>query len=322
MKVARMISRGALLLPLLGGCGDDGDAPPNMLPTASASGTDTGNGAGSTDTGTPDDTGTTEGGGGPSFPTTYRFDCVDIIDVGDSDGDGVADGNSIQATLLENTWASDIDNFKLNIMLTVRERDDAAGTATIAIGSGIGTGLDDQCVEPSTASMAYQASYDPDAAQWQPGGDGCAEPAAGAGFGGTYTFELGASDTIYIYAQDDDGTTFNCVPGGAAPNAVPLHAISATVTVDANDQISAGELSGCLLESEAQGLCSCLGECMGGSNPGCEGCPDGSTPLSTLLGGVMPTDNCTTIMGATAFDLRVGFTTRRLPVDEPAVCGG
>lgn len=315
-----MISRGALVLPLLTGCGDD-DGTMNVLPTASASDGGTNGTAGTTDTGMADVTADTTAGPEATFPATYRFDCIDIIEMGDGNGDGVPDGEAIQATLLENTWAADIDAFKLNVMLTVRERDEAAGTAVIAIGSGIGTGLDDQCVEPSTASMAQQAGFDAASAQWQPGGEGCVEPATGDGFGGTYTFELPPTDTIYIYAQDDDGTVFNCVPGGGAPNAVPLHAISATVTVDANDQVAGGQLTGCLVDSEAQALCSCLGECAGAANPECGGCPDGSTPLATLLGGVGPTDNCTSVMGETAYDLTVGFTTGRLPVDEPAQCG-
>lgn len=326
VTAARMISRGSLLLLLVSpsmGCGDDGGTM-NVLPTASASGSgsDGGATAGTTDTGMVDASADTTAGPMTSFPATYRFDCIEVLEMGDSDDDGVPDGGAFQATALENTWSADIDAFKLNVLLTVRERDDEAGSAVLAIGSGIGTGLDDQCLEPSTASGEQQAVFDAASAQWQPGGEGCVEPAAGDGFGGTYTFDLPASDTIYIYAEDDDGTVFNCVPGGAAPNAVPLHAITATVTVDADDRIAAGHLTGCLVDSEAQNLCSCLGSCMGAPNPACGGCPDGSSPLASLLGGVGPTDNCTQIMGETAYDLTVGFTTSLLPVAEPSVCGG
>ncbi|MCH9686957.1 MAG: hypothetical protein K0V04_36315, partial [Deltaproteobacteria bacterium] len=104
-------------------------------------------------------------------------------------------------------------------------------------------------------------------------------------------------------------------------NAVPLHAIRAEVTVDANDQVSAGRLSGCLVDSEAQLLCSCLDECAGSADEACGGCPDGSRPLAVLLGSVGPTDACTSVMGEPAYDLTVGFTTARLAVDEPMTCG-
>ena len=35
-------------------------------------------------------------------------------------------------------------------------------------------------------------------------------------------------------------------------------------------------LTGCLVDSEAQTLCSCLGECVGSPHADCGGCPDGS----------------------------------------------
>lgn len=313
-------------------CSDDSSAEdPNVLPTASASASGTGTSsttAGGTADGadtTAAPTADTTAGTGPelSFPATYRFDCIDIIEMGDSDGDGAPDGGAIQAMILENTWSSDIDNYKLNVLLTVRARDEAATEATIVIGSGVGMASDGLCAEPSSASAEYTAGFDASAAQWQPsGGDACAEPATGEGFGGTYTLELGPDDDVFIYAEDDDGTVFNCVPGGGAPNAVPLHAIQASVTVDASETVSAGQLTGCLLDSEAQALCSCLGECSGSAHEDCGGCPDGSVPLAVLLGDVGATDNCTAIMGETAYDLTVGFTSRRIDVGEPMTCGG
>lgn len=321
-----LVSAGALALALtLGACGDDGSTTPNVLPTASGSGDD-----GNTDTGAdtaadPDDgVDTTAGGGEVMLPATYRFNCMDIIALGDSNEDGIADGDAIQATLLENTWSSDISMFKLNILLTVHERDEAAGTATIAVGSGIGPDANDQCVESTSASPNYQAGYDASAAAWQPsdGNGTCVEPATGDGFGGTYSLNLAAEDTVYIYAQDDDGTAFNCVPGGGAPNAVPLHAIVAEVTVDANNNVAGGTMTGCLTDSEAQGLCSCLGECSGDVHEDCGGCPGGATPLGVLIGGVGPTDNCTSIMGEPAYDFTVGFTTARISEDNPMTCGG
>jgi hypothetical protein len=329
------IRGGRVLVGLLlgaAGCGDDG--PSNVLPPAS----DSSSGATVADATVADtamadttvadpDTGVdvtadTTAGGGTMFPATYRFDCIDIVEIGDGNEDGQPDGESIQGTLLENTWAADIVNFKLNILLTVSARDDMAGTAELLIGSGIGPDAASLCTEPTTASEPQMAGFDAAAAQWQPSSRGaCAEPAAGTGgFGGTYTFELGAADTVYIYAQDTDGTVFNCVPGDGAPDAVPLHAIQATVTVDENDQVAAGQLSGCLVDAEAQGLCSCLGVCTGSAHADCDGCPDGSVPLAQLLAGVGATDNCTQIMGETAYDLTVGFTTRRLAVAEPMLC--
>lgn len=309
-----------------GACGGDDEGGQNVLPTASASGSGESTAdstAAGPETGV-EPTADTTAGTEVMFPATYRFDCIDIVQIGDSDGDGQPDGEAIQGTLLENTWAADIDAFKLNIMLTVSSRDDAAGMAELRIGSGIGTDASDLCTEPTTVSDSRMAGFDPADAQWQPSGASgtCSEPASsGDGLGGTYTFELGPTDTVYIYAEDDDGTVFNCVPGGGAPNAVPLHAIVATVTVDASEQLAAGQLSGCLVDSEAQALCSCLGECTGAANPDCGGCPDGAVPLAQLLGGVGATDNCTALMGETAYDLTVGFTSRRLATDDPMVCG-
>jgi len=316
-----------LALPLVAaGCGDDGNGEENVLPTASASGSTTASSASTGTTMSEDDltADTTAGGSGATFPATYLFDCIDIIEMGDSNGDGMPDGDAIQVTLLENTWASDIAAFKLNIMLTVLERDDAAGTATIVVGSGVGTSAADMCLEPTSLSPENAATFDAGSAQWQPSNaqGSCIEPATGDGFGGTYTFELSANEAIYIYAEDDDGTVFNCVPGGAAPNAVPLHAVTATVTLDANEQVAAGRLTGCLVDSEAQELCSCLGECAGAANPDCGGCPDGSVPLAVLLGDVGPTDDCTATMGETAYELTVGFVNRRLAVEQPMTCGG
>ena len=316
------------LLPGAGACGDDGGGT-NVLPTtsddgnadttATGPGSETGPGT-SVDEATAD---TTAGGGGPVFPATYRFDCIDVVQMGDGNGDGEPDGEAIQALLLENTWAADIAAYKLNIMLTVRSRDDAAGMAELLIGSGIGPDASDLCTEPTTAGDPRPASFDASVATWQPSDaqGACAEAAAGGSFGGTYTFETPPEDTIYIYAQDTDGTVFNCVPDGSSPNAVPLHALQATVTVDEDENVSAGELTGCLVDAEAQNLCSCLGQCAGTPHADCGGCPDGSVPLAELLGGVGPTTRCTDLMGETAYDLTVAFTTRRLDVDEPMTCG-
>lgn len=267
----------------------------------------------------------TTGGVQPVLPGVHRFECLDIVELGDSNGDMQPDGNAIQALLLQNTWASDIQAFRLNILVGVQSVDAAAGAAEMLVGSGIGPSAEDQCLESTSVSSMLEAGFD-EAPAWQPmaAAGACAEPAMGdpAGFGGTYTLALGAADTIYVYAQEADGTVLNCVPaaGDDPPDAVPLHAVQATLTMDANAEIAAGELTGCLLASEAEELCSCLSNCSGSGHPDCGGCPDGSVPLSALLGGVGPTESCTNLMGATAYDLRVRFTTRRIADEQPMEC--
>lgn len=271
------------------------------------------------------ETGETTGAVGAALPATHRFGCLDIVELGDSNADGVPDGNAIQALLLENTWMSDIRAYRLNVMLTLQSNDPAAGMAELALASGIGPSADQLCAEPTTVAPMLPATFDPALVAWQPvqTPGACAEPAtAGAAGGGTYTLVLGPEQPIYIYAQESDGTTLNCVAGGGAPNAVPLRAIRATLTLDADGEVASGELTGCLLATEAAGLCSCLSDCQGMGHPDCAACPNGSVPLSALLGGVGPTDNCTTVMGDTAYDLRVRFSGERLAIDEPMVCGG
>src|SRR5690606_13046547 len=140
----------------LAGCGDDDGGGQNVLPTASASGTGSASGttAGEASTAGPDTdadaTADTTAGPSASLPATYRFDCIDVGQRGDGNGDGERDGEAFQAMLLENTWAADIDAHKLNVMLTVRSRDDGAGSAELLIGSGIGPSDDDLCTEPTT----------------------------------------------------------------------------------------------------------------------------------------------------------------------------
>lgn len=310
-------------LPLLACSGDDSEE--NVLPTASADGSGTAaDDGGATsmtttpgdDGGTVDDTGT--GGAAPTFPVTYRFDCIDIIAIGDGDMDGEPDGTALQANILENAWANDISGYKLNIMLTVSERDDAAGTATLEIGSGVGPDPGNLCTEATTMQPPRMATYTVGSTEWAAGGT-CSE-AASEGGAGTYNFALTPQDVVYVYAEDDDGTTFNCVPDGSAPDAVPVRAIEASVTVQPGEKIGYGQLSGCLTRAEAGALCSCLGECAGEPDPECDGCPAGAHPLESLLGGIGPTDRCTELMGEEAFDLVIGFVTSEMPIN-PDVCG-
>lgn len=302
----------SLLLPA--GCASD-DGSVNVLPTPSTS-TSTGtNGDGSSDVGATD--------GQLEFPQVYRFDCVDIQELGD------ADGSVLQAKVLENTWASDIESYKLSILLEVMERDEAAGTATIGIRSGRGTGPEDLCNEPSSVTDPYMVGHDPNVGLWEPTSETsmCSVMSAGsAPRGGSYIIDLGPQSLIYVYAEDDDGTRFNCTPDQSVPDAVPIRAVQAEVTADETGSSIAGVLTGCLLESEAMSLCSCLGACAAEGpddvqvDGQCAGCPKGGSPLRDLLGGINNSQRCTDLMEATAFDLRVAFTAVALP-SIPPTCG-
>ncbi len=260
---------------------------------------------------------------GPLDPTplTYRFDCVDIQGVGD------ADGSAIQAQILENTWRSDIDDFKLNIMLEVSSRDSDTGEASLGIRSGVGPDSPDLCAQPDTISDEIPVSFVAGESRWEASGEvgECSRPAEGSE-GITYEMSLPPDRVVYIYAEDDDTTTFNCTADAAIPDAVPIRAVQAEVSTNAAEDVIWGTLQGCLVQSDAQALCSCLGSCAGEgpddlqTEGECAGCPVGSTPLETLLGGVNPSANCTEVMGAPSFDLTIGFSGVVLP-HVPTACG-
>lgn len=298
-----------------GGSGDEA----NQLPTqASADDSDSGQAGTTAMTTAAEATAGTavadSTGAGPTFPVAYRFDCVDIQIVGD------VDGTALTAQVLENTWGADIMNHKLNIIFEIVAGGDP--TAMAGIRSGIGTSDSDLCSEPSSESPVIDVGYDPEMSLYvatSAQGE-CSKDADGAASAGSYSLMLGAADTVYIYAQDTDGTVFNCTADAATPDAVPIHAVQADVTVTPDGEALAGYLTGCLLRSEAELLCSCLGECAGSANPSCAGCPDGSRPLPVLLGGVNPSPNCTAVMGADAYDLGIGFTATALP-NVPTACG-
>lgn len=299
---------------VLGSCGGKEGNTPNILPTP------VGTSTGAADDGvgplTGDTAMETETGGGSMFPAGYRFDCIDIQIIGDGDGE------AFQAIVLENAWTGDIKASKLNILLTVLERDDEAGTALLQFGSGIGPTASELCSQSDTATAAHAASYAPGAVDWQDARSEqmCSKDGAGAEGAGTYTFALGAQDVVYVYAEDDDGSSFNCVPGGAAPNAVPIRAVEATVTMAPGEQVGFGELTGCLNVAEATTLCSCIGTCFGEPDPACGECPAGSRPLAGLLQGINPSTRCTELMGEDSFDLRLGFVTEALGY-VPEMCG-
>jgi hypothetical protein len=300
------------------GGGDDGMAETNVLPTQGA--TEESSGAGTVGSMSMSTTEADSTDGEPhAIPVAYRFECIDIQVLGD------ADGTSFQANLLEDTWSGDIDDYKLNIMFEVQERDGSAGTARVGIRSGIGTGAGDLCSEPSSESDVIDVLYEPEAVLWAPSTEAgtCSVPAtAGTATDGSYTMTLGPDVLVYIYAQDTDGVTFNCTADDALPDAVPVRAVEAQLTTSADGSTVSGTLTGCLLQTEAMALCSCLGQCNPGMpNENCGGCPDGSVPLRDLLIGIDPSQRCSDLTGTEAFDLTLGFNASALPA-IPTQCGG
>ena len=297
---------------LLPGCGtsDDSELTGNVLPTTSSESEGEGEGEGE---------GETEGETGiPStgVPATYRFGCIDIQQA------GTADDASIQANLLQDNWAADIANHRLNILVDFLSLDMTSGDATMQIRSGIGMSNGSLCSEPESDSAVLPVSFDPNETIWT--GDTaegrCAMPAEmGASSFGTFDLTTGPSDVVYIYAEDDNGQTFNCTDSDS-PDAVPIHAVHATFTMSEDESVAYGSLTGCLVESEAEELCSCLGACVPPAEPypNC-GCNPEAIPLRDLLLGVQPTDNCTEIMGETAFDMQLAFIAERLP-NIPVTC--
>jgi hypothetical protein len=256
-----------------------------------------------------------ETGGVEDVPATYRLDCIDIKSLGD------ADETVFQVATLQNTWAADISNFKLNILIDLLAEDEAAGTGTVTIRSGIGDGWSDQCAESATESMEFPITFEPMVTQWGPSdAEGtCAAPASEGG-DGTYNLALGATDIVYIYAQDDDGTAFNCSLEEGQPEAIPISALTTTLTGSADRSTLAGTLTGCMAQADAQNICSCLSVCNGNQHPDCPGCPGGAVPLGLLLGGINPTQNCSDLLGEPAFDITLEYTARRLPA-VPMTCG-
>jgi hypothetical protein len=246
---------------------------------------------------------------------SYRIDCMDIQRLGD------ADHTVFQVATLQSVWTNDIAKFKLNVLLDVLSLDEAAGTGTIAIRSGVGTGWDDQCAHAETVSAEFPVVYESMVTQWAPSGgeDSCAAPAKDGG-AGTYTLELGAEDRVYIYAQDTDGTAFNCSLEPAAPDAIPITGLSATLSSTADGSAIAGSLTGCMAEADAKSICACLSVCAGNQHPDCPGCPGGALPLGVLLGGIFTTPYCTQLLGEPAFDVEIEFSARRL-ANVPGICG-
>ncbi len=312
--------RSIVAVVLVAGCLPKEDETQNVLVASTGSSVET------TTTTTPMTTTTAMvdfGSGGPEtmLPGTWRFECVDIQGVGDGDG------TVIQAQVLENTWSADINNFKLNIMLEVVDRDGEAGTANLGIRSGVGPDASSLCVEPTSATDVIEIEWVEEQVLWEPTAapGECSVPSTRTD-GGTYHMALPIDRVVYIYAEDDNTVTFNCTPDAGTPDAVPVRAVEAQVSTNADETVVAGRLTGCLIAREAQGLCSCLAQCAGNMGPGdlqtegvCAGCPTGGVPLDVLLGDVGASQRCSDLAGEDAYDLVLGFTARRLP-NVPTTC--
>lgn len=305
--VNRLAHQGLALSVVVGsGCGWNYTPSDNILPEPVAEDPSTDDGPPLPETG--------ETGGLEPFPATYRIDCIDIQSLGD------ADETVFQVSTLQTTWSGDIANFKLNILIDLVTEDPDTGTGVATIRSGVGFGWSDQCSQADTASMEFPLTYEPGVAEWEAvDAEGQCAQAGATSASGTYEIELGAADVIYIYSEDDDGTSFNCSLEQGAPQAIPISALSSTLSSSEDRSVIAGTLTGCMVRSEAENICSCLSVCNGQEHPDCPGCPGGAVPLGLLLGGINSTSHCTDLMGEEAFDVTLQYTARRL-ADVPTTC--
>ncbi len=254
---------------------------------------------------------------------TYRIDCIKIEQLGSV---GAA---AFQTQFLGIAWTADIRDFKLNIMVDVHALDAEAGTATLQIRSGVGADELTMCGESTTTSPQTDGVFDSGTALIRPTTDAerlddgfCADDASAKieAAEGTATFQFATDELVWIYAEDNDKTPFNCTADAAEPDAVPLHAVSADIVFGPDGTWAAGRLHGCLNLAEAEVLCSCIGSCQGPPGEGpCVGCPDGSKPLASQLAGVTTSDECTDIMGEPSFDLTASFSALQLGY-VPEVC--
>lgn len=253
---------------------------------------------------------------------TYRLSCIKIEQLGSVGAD------AFQTQFLGVAWTADIDAFKLNIMVGLSELDTATGEGTLQVLSGVGTSKANLCAEQSTLSAQVPGAFAAGAGLVKPQSDAdllddgfCVEDltADASDAAGTVHFELSTEQVVWIYAEDNDGTPFNCNASPSIPNAVPLRGVSADIVIGEGAAWAAGRLHGCLTFEEAEVLCSCIGQCIGPAGVGaCVGCPDGSKPLSDQLTGVTTSESCTAVMGVPAFDLTASFSAARLPhVAEP-----
>jgi hypothetical protein len=293
-------------MALLLGCGWNYTPTDNVLPSPNAEGESSTSGPVLPDIGDTD--------GAELYPATYRFDCIDIQRLGD------ADETVFQVATLQNTWAGDIANFKLNILIDLLTLDEAAGAGTVSVRSGVGMGWADQCSQNQTESNEFAVAYDGALTAWVPSDvEGTCAATAQTGGAGTFELELGADDVVFIYAEDDDGTAFNCSLDDQRPDAIPIYGLSSTITASEDRTVIAGTLTGCMKRADADATCSCLSVCAGNQHPSCPGCPGGAVPLGLLLGGINSTPHCSDLLGVEAFDVELQFTARRLAA-VPTTC--
>lgn len=297
----------ALVAALAAGCnGKDDDG-----------GNGNGSGDGGSDDGGSDDGATTTGDGGSAGPleppATLRVDCLDVRVFGD------ADGSALQAQVLENAWNENVDRFDFNILVSVLGQDDATGSATYELSSGVGRTNDEQCSHPETLSGEVTGTFEAGTVAFA-AGDDCSDAAdASDPAATTYSVALGPEDISWAYSEQEDGAALNCTMDTARLDGVPMRALEASFT--ALGSRVHGELSACLLDTEGMDLCTCLVDCKpdGDVHEDCTTCPVSSVPLSELIQGINPSDRCTEIMGEPAFDLTIAFSGRVLPTVAP-VC--
>lgn len=215
-----------------------------------------------------------------AFPGTYRFSLIDILRVGSQEKGQPA---AIQLNILQSQWKEDIGEYKLNILLVVDSVVDSG--ASLWVGSGVGLSAPELCLETQASSPLFSADFQDD----------------------VFTFTLPKADRIYIYAQDHDGTTFNCTPDPQLPDAIPLSGVSGTATFGDNPCSLKGTITGCLSVEETKTICTCLKKCSGSQHADCPGCPAGAVPLFGLLGGIQASPECKTATGVDGFIIQVDF---------------
>ncbi|MSP73024.1 MAG: hypothetical protein EXR76_12840 [Myxococcales bacterium] len=314
MQTQRRVTLAAILCSTA--CVGHPDGSPNILPTLPE--------AGPVDLAPVPDLGD---GGLPSlYPATYRFQCLHIHKLGEVAPDGTPPA---QAGILNNLWQSDISRYRLNILIGIEAFDDVSNIARTFIASGVG--LDDllQCREPTTDSVRFDSPVEFGEPQFAPAPMGelttCAIDGAGTEALGTTRVVVPAESAVYIYAQDENNTTFNCTPDEALPQAVPLRHVRADATISSDTGRLTGELKACLTASDIANLCSCIGACAAigpddvQPSGSCGGCPKGAIPLGVQLAGLRSSPACEALVGGDAYELVASFNAQRLP-GVPEVC--
>lgn len=310
-----------LLLTALAACQGDPDETANVCPSDRV--VDAAPNVGGRDAGPDAIVG--DGGFGP--PAAYRFDCINIRRLGPPPS--ASRERPIQADTLNQKWREDIELFRLNIMV-VLDDPGANGEVPIRIGSGVGSGLADVCMEATTnrppvpSDLAVGTSMYVATPQETAGEPCTAEDAAAAAYG-TARFEIHGNDRVYIYAENNQGLPYNCT-ADERPNAVPLREVHADLTLSPDGTRLAGRMVACLTKSDLETVCSCISpRChtmeaddlqSGGV---CDGCARSGTTLGALFGAVQESPECDPLVGEPAYQMVVGFSGKRLD-GQPPVC--